>query len=180
MAAISIVSGTSLNAFFHPRENLQSIAIQCTWRQANLELLSCIAKNRVILPEGWKNGAELMSTPVTGMGRDGMKGSHGEGGSFLPWMSGQAGFFWGDTFTPDLPPAPRQQEQRQRSGRSPGLWHSSQVCWKSIAIPTALWLDSLYCQLEEQGRPTKSLDILGISGFIRSDNVWIDVLSDDS
>lgn len=33
---------------------------------------------------------------------------------------------------------------------------------------------------EEQGRLTKSLDILGISGFIRSDNVRIDAVSDDS
>lgn len=46
MAAISIVSGTSLNAFFHPCENLQSIAIQRAWHSASLELLSCIAKNK--------------------------------------------------------------------------------------------------------------------------------------
>lgn len=56
MAAISIVSGTSLNAFFHPCENLQSIAIQPAWRRANLELLSCIAKTELYYQKAGKLG----------------------------------------------------------------------------------------------------------------------------
>lgn len=56
MAAISIVSGTSLNAFFHPCENLQSIAIQHTWRSASLQLLSCIAKTELCYHRAEKVG----------------------------------------------------------------------------------------------------------------------------
>lgn len=56
MAAISIVSGTSLNAFFHPCENLQSIAIQRAWRSANPELLSCIAKTELYYQKAEKVG----------------------------------------------------------------------------------------------------------------------------
>lgn len=56
MAAISIVSGTSLNAFFHPCENLQSIAIQCDWHGANSELLSCIIKTKLYYQRAEKVG----------------------------------------------------------------------------------------------------------------------------
>jgi len=56
MTAISIVSGTSLNAFFHPCENLQSIAMQCAWCRASLELLSCIAKIELCYQKAKKVG----------------------------------------------------------------------------------------------------------------------------
>lgn len=56
MAAISIVSGTSLNAFFHPCESLQSTAIQHTWRSASLQLLSCIAKTELCYARAEKVG----------------------------------------------------------------------------------------------------------------------------
>lgn len=149
MAAISIVSGTSLNAFFHPCENLQSIAIQRAWRSASAELLSCIAKP-VILPGGWQSGARPMSSLVTGMGEDGVKRSRGKGGLLLQWMRGQDVIFWGDLHW-DLPSAPHQQKWHKQSGGSPGLWHSSTLCWKSLVIPTAVWLDSLYCQPKSKG-----------------------------
>lgn len=56
MAAISIVSGTSLNAFFHPCENLQSTAIQHAWRSASSQLLSCIAKPEICYQRAEKVG----------------------------------------------------------------------------------------------------------------------------
>lgn len=76
MAAISIISGTSLNAFFHPCENLQSTAIQHTWRGASSQLLSCIAKTELcyqraekvrpgqcpLLPLGWAEMAQRVAT----------------------------------------------------------------------------------------------------------------------
>jgi len=57
MAAISIISGTSLNAFFHPCENLQSIAIQHDWHRANSELLSCIIKMELYYQRDEKVGS---------------------------------------------------------------------------------------------------------------------------
>lgn len=77
MAAISIVSGTSLNAFFHPCENLQSIAIQRAWRSANPELLSCIAKTELYYQKAEKVGPgqrPLLSLERTETGWEGAMG----------------------------------------------------------------------------------------------------------
>lgn len=77
MAAISIVSGTSLNAFFHPCENLQSIAIQRAWHSANLELLSCIAKTELYHQKAEKVGpgqCPLLSLEWAEMGWKGAMG----------------------------------------------------------------------------------------------------------
>lgn len=147
MAAISIVSGTSLNAFFHPCENLQSIAIQHTWRSASLQLLSCIAKTELCYHRAEKVGPGQRPLLSLGWAEVGQRRRREEGGSFLRWMKGQAVFF-----TPDLPLAPtQQQEWQQWSATSPGLWHSSSICWKSIVILAALRLDSLCCQLRSKG-----------------------------
>lgn len=146
MAAISIVSGTSLNAFFHPCENLQSIAIQCAWRSANWELLSCIAKAELYCPKAERvHQANVLSCHWNGQRSDEWES---QGRRLLPVT---------DEWTSCVllgGPSPQTSYWHLSSrsgGRSPGLWHSRLLCWKYIVIRTALRLDSLYCQLESKG-----------------------------
>lgn len=179
MAAISIVSGTSLNAFFHPCENLQSIAIQPAWRRANSELLSCIAKTRVILPEGWKTGTRTTSSPVAGMGREGMKGSRGEGGSLLPWMRGRAVYIWGDLL-PRLPSGTSAARAASAVRKISRALAQHPTLLKIGCCPNCTMAAFPLLPAEKRERLTESRDILGIPGFVISDYAWFGVLSGDS
>ena len=179
MAAISIISGTSLNAFFHPCENLQSTAIQSTWHSANLELLSCIAKTELYYQKAEKVGPgqrPLLSLESVEMG---WKGAMGREAHSCDGWGGQAVFFWGDLH-------PRRPTGTSAAGAASAVRKISRAlaqqptllkicCYSNCAMAGFPLLPA-----EEEGRLTKSLDILGIAGFIVSGNVWIGILSDDS
>lgn len=175
MAAISIVSGTSLNAFFHPCENLQSIAIQHTWRSASSQLLSCIAKTELC----YQRGREWGQANVLSCHWDGQRWDKGWpwGGRLIPAVdegTSCALHPWPPTGTHSAAEVTAAVRKISRAlAQQPNLL-------KIYCYPNCVMAGFPLLPDEEWGRLTKSLDILGISGFIISVNVWIGVLGDAS
>lgn len=179
MAAISIVSGTSLNAFFHPCENLQSIAIQCDWHGANSELLSCIIKTKLYYQRAEKVGPGQV--PLLSLERAKMRCERAmgkEAHSCSGWQD-RLVLLWKDFH-------PRPPAGTLSAGAAAMIRKISRALAQQLAslriycYPNCTTSGFPPLPVEDQEGPTESLDILGISGFIISENVCFGVYSDDS